>query len=207
MLGGRRAAIVTVVAIIVAVLAYIAYYELTHGSLITGTRPLIPKTLRTLIEGVNASILVKSSFSNFSTIPREYTCDGKDISIPLTISGIPLSASCLALIMYDPDAPKGTFYHWIVYNITVKEPYVDLPPGMLKSPRIRGMVQGINSFGFVGYGGPCPPKGSKHRYVILVIALRKCPEVSLPLTVNKFVKACREGGVLAYGVLVGIYGR
>jgi len=198
---------VIAIAIILAISIVIGIYEVSIHRIARYSRPLIPEAIEELIEGVPQSISIKSSFSNFSRIPMKYTCDGSDISLPLTISGIPFKASCIAILMYDPDAPKGVFYHWLVYNVSATGKVVHIPQALPKTPVLQGVVQGVNSFGYVGYGGPCPPKGSTHRYVILVLALRYCPHVSQPLTIGKLLQACKKGKVLAYGILVGLYGR
>jgi Raf kinase inhibitor-like YbhB/YbcL family protein len=107
--------------------------------------------------------LTSPDFENGGMIPREMTCDGKDLSPELLIDGVPERAKSLALIMDDPDAPSGTFVHWVVWNI---------PPGTNriehgKEPEGR---QGTTGFGGRGYGGPCPPSGT-HRYNFKLYAL------------------------------------
>ena len=101
-------------------------------------------------------------FANGGAIPAKFTCQGKNVSPALEISGVPARTESLVLIVDDPDAPSGTFTHWIVWNI---------PPGTAKtsSGSVPG-VQGFNDFGKPGYGGPCPPSGT-HRYFFRLMAL------------------------------------
>jgi hypothetical protein len=115
--------------------------------------------------------LSSPAFRNGEEIPRKYTCDGADASPPLNWSGIPSSSVSLLLIMDDPDAPMGTFTHWILFNIPPGRP--GLPEGVPKSPSVEGIgVHGTNDFGRVGYGGPCPPRGhGVHRYFFRLYAL------------------------------------
>lgn len=103
------------------------------------------------------------AFENNGVIPSEYTCDGSDISPPLTISEVPRQAKSLAIIMDDPDAPMGTFTHWVVWNI---------PPQKTQFAKGEKMSfpHGTTSFGSRYYGGPCPPGGT-HRYFFKIYAL------------------------------------
>lgn len=102
--------------------------------------------------------------------PRKYTCEGENVSPPLQWSGAPECRS-FALIVEDPDAPGGTFVHWVLYNIPAK---VDrLPQALPKTPQLEGFgTQGVNDFGNTGYDGPCPPRGhGDHRYYFRLYAL------------------------------------
>lgn len=112
-------------------------------------------------------MLVSSTFKNEEIIPTQYTCEGRDVSPPLKwerISG----AITYAIIMEDPDAPGGTFIHWVIYNLKTNE----LPEGIEKKERTQYGLQGVNDFGKTGYNGPCPPKGhGYHRYYYNVYAL------------------------------------
>jgi Raf kinase inhibitor-like YbhB/YbcL family protein len=106
--------------------------------------------------------LTSPAFVAGTAIPRTYTCDGRDLPPPLRWSGIPPSARELVLVMRDPDAPGGNFVHWAVAGI---------PPTASGLPA-KGVVEGRNSFGTVGYRGPCPPAGDKaHHYVLTLSAL------------------------------------
>src|SRR3954462_11393285 len=106
-------------------------------------------------------IITSSAFNNEGDIPSKYTCDGEEINPPLHAAEIPNEAVTLALIVEDPDAPKGTFDHWVVWNIR--------PEPTIRENSIPG-ISGNNSAGKTGYHGPCPPSGS-HRYYFHVFAL------------------------------------
>ena len=127
-------------------------------------------------------------------IPKKYTCEGEDINPPLEIKGIPEKTKTLAIIVEDPDAPNGTFDHWLVWNIAPNEPIAE--------NHIPG-ISGRNSFGKTGYGGPCPPSGS-HRYYFKVYAL----DIKLDLLAGSDKKALQEAmqnHVLASGELMAHY--
>ncbi len=166
-------------------------------------KPPTPLSPEALVKGVKARFVLRSpAFANGTSIPRKYTCDGADISPPLEWGDVPEGAVSLVLIVYDPDAPRGIFYHWILYNIppTLK----GLPEGVPKDPETEFGLQGKNDFGYIGYGGPCPPPGRRHRYVFLLLALDKKLELPPEATVTKVMEACR-GHVIAYACLVGVY--
>ena len=106
-------------------------------------------------------IISSSAFDNGGYIPAKYTCEGENINPPLDISGAPEKTETFALIVEDPDAPRGIFDHWIVWNIQ--------PGKMIAENTVPG-IQGKNSFGSAQYGGPCPPAGT-HRYYFKLYAL------------------------------------
>ncbi|MFW5838012.1 MAG: YbhB/YbcL family Raf kinase inhibitor-like protein [Desulfovibrionaceae bacterium] len=115
--------------------------------------------------------LTSPAFDHAQPIPEKYSCDGQDISPPLTISGVPDQTEALALLVDDPDAPVGDWVHWIVINLPPEAK--KLPEGLPADPTLQsGAVQGRNSFGKLGYGGPCPPGGT-HRYFFKLYALDK----------------------------------
>ena len=138
-------------------------------------------------------------------IPPKYTCDGEDVSPPLVISNVPSEAVSLVIVMYDPDAPGGTFYHWIMYNIDAGN--ITLPENIPPEPITQYGLQGINDFNKIGYGGACPPPGlGTHRYYILVLALDT--KLDLPPGAGKEdVLNALKDHVIAYGYYMGIYGR
>lgn len=110
------------------------------------------------------------AFQEGNSIPVVHSCDGDDISPPLSWEDVPKGAVSLALIMDDPDAPNGTFTHWILYNIpTSTEKLEKIVP--IQKKLDNGMMQGQNDFGKIGYGGPCPPQGEEHRYYFRLLAL------------------------------------
>ena len=141
---------------------------------------------------------VKSpAFESGKPIPKKYSCDGKDINPPLTIEGTPKDAKTLVLAVDDPDAPSGTFDHWIVWNIPAQT-------GKIAENSVPGK-EGVNSARQNSYMGPCPPSGT-HRYFFKVYALDT--ELSLGLaSKKKDVEKAMQGHILAKGELMGVYSR
>ncbi|MFL5821994.1 MAG: YbhB/YbcL family Raf kinase inhibitor-like protein [Solirubrobacteraceae bacterium] len=112
-------------------------------------------------------IVSSPAFVHGTRIPRRFTCDGADISLPVRWSGVPSHTTQLTLVMRDPDAPGGNFIHWQLNRIPASS--LGLPAGHLPA----GVVQGRNGFGSIGYRGPCPPRGGPpHHYAITITALR-----------------------------------
>jgi hypothetical protein len=151
--------------------------------------------------------LTSSSFQQGEMIPGQYTCKGKNISPSLSWSGIPEGAKSLALILEDPDAPKGTLTHWIVYNIDPG--MAGLPENLPKNSQengANGLMQGQNDFKKTGYSGPCPPKGSApHHYYFKLFALDTA--LNLPPAAGKTdVRNALQAHILAEGDLMGLYG-
>jgi Raf kinase inhibitor-like YbhB/YbcL family protein len=156
-------------------------------------------------KGGNMPIQIQSpAFKNNQTIPAQHTCDGPDLSPPLTWKHIPEKAQSIVLIGDDPDAPAGTWVHWVCYDLPPA--MKSLPEGVPKSDLLPdGGKQGITDFGSIGYGGPCPPSGV-HRYFFKIYAL-DC-ELGLPAGKSKKdVEHAMKGHVLAQGQLVGIYSK
>jgi len=148
--------------------------------------------------------LRSASFSDGRSIPRQYTCDGANLSPHLQWQSAPAGTKSLAIAMDDPDA-RTDFTHWLVYNI---------PPGVRElaegaSPKgmmPRGSTEGRNDFGRSEYGGPCPPRGSAHHYSFKVCAL----DIRLDLpagATRKQLDAAMSGHIVAQGQIVGIYQR
>jgi len=149
-------------------------------------------------------VVSSEAFKDGETIPPEYTCDGKNVSPALLWEGIPAGAKSIALIMDDPDAPGGMFVHWVLYNIPASAR--KLPEGMAKNETLGdGSRQGMTDFGRVGYGGPCPPKGT-HRYYFKVYALDTMLNMQ-PGASKKQLENAMKGHILAQGELMGRYGR
>jgi Raf kinase inhibitor-like YbhB/YbcL family protein len=149
--------------------------------------------------------LVSTAFALGESIPALHTCTGKNISPALKWSGVPEGAKSLALIADDPDAPVGTWVHWVLYDLppATKELPEDLP----KSQYIPGGgAQGLNDFKHLGYGGPCPPPGKPHRYFFKLYALDTMLELK-PGATKKAVEKAMETHVLAQGELMGTYKR
>ena len=149
--------------------------------------------------------LTSSAFSEGAPIPAKYTCDGQDISPPLKWSNIPPGTKSFALVCDDPDAPVGIWVHWLLYGLpgSATELQEGLPPS---ETLINGAKQGLNDFRRVGYGGPCPPGGSPHRYFFKLYALNA--ELNLPpKATKKDLLRVMEGHILAEGHLMGTYKR
>jgi Raf kinase inhibitor-like YbhB/YbcL family protein len=114
--------------------------------------------------------ITSSAFAEGQPMPKKYTCDDQDVSPPLKWSGAPKNTASFALIVDDPDAPVGTWVHWVFYDMPPS--VTELTENVPKSPRLpNGAHQGINDFRRVGYGGPCPPPGKAHRYCFTIYAL------------------------------------
>jgi len=144
------------------------------------------------------------AFREGEMIPRKHTCDGPDTSPALSWAGVPEGAKSIALICDDPDAPMGTWVHWVAYNIPPQRG--GLPEGVRPSETLEGGgSQGVNDFRKFGYGGPCPPGGT-HRYFFKVYALDAALCLSGRVTKAQLLKAM-EGHVLAEGQLMGKYKR
>jgi Raf kinase inhibitor-like YbhB/YbcL family protein len=154
----------------------------------------------------SAKLTVSSSaFEQSQPIPVKHTCQGDDVSPPLKWDGAPANTKSFALICDDPDAPGGTWVHWVIYN---------LPPGAsslaentAKSETLpNGAAQGRNSFQNIGYGGPCPPGGKAHRYFFKVYALDTVLALEGHPDKEKLL-AAMKGHILAQGQLMGTYQR
>jgi len=143
--------------------------------------------------------LSSPAFENNQTIPSKYTCDGEDVSPALEISEAPEGAKSLVLIMDDPDAPMGTWDHWIVWNIA---PSISSIEG---NSMPEGAVQGTNSYGKQPYGGPCPSSGA-HHYHFKLYALDTKLELN-PSSIKKDVEKAMEGHILDQAELIGLYQR
>ncbi|MGC9119149.1 MAG: YbhB/YbcL family Raf kinase inhibitor-like protein [Thermoproteus sp.] len=144
------------------------------------------------------------AFSNGSTIPTQYTCDGADISPPLAWRGVPAGARSLLIAMVDLDAPGGEFVHWVLYNASPN--LTGLPQGVPPKGTTQYGLQAVNDFGRVGYGGPCPPPGKPHRYVIYVYALNSTLAMPPGAPARQVLQAAGPY-VIGVGYTVGLYGR
>ena len=148
--------------------------------------------------------ITSTAFTEGSMIPRDYTCDGEDISPTLTWSGVPDGTKSLALICDDPDAPMGTWVHWVLFNIPAH--IMELPDKTLPEKIIQnGAKHGMNDFRKFGYGGPCPPGGT-HRYYFKLYALDTEINLEAGITKAQLLKSM-EGHILAEGQLMGRYSR
>jgi Raf kinase inhibitor-like YbhB/YbcL family protein len=155
--------------------------------------------------GAMALKISSSAFTEGQMIPARNTCDGEDISPPLKWDSVPEGTKRLALICDDPDAPVGTWVHWVLYNLpsSVTELSEKVPTDEAIP---NGARQGLNDFGRIGYGGPCPPRGSTHRYFFRLYALNT--ELTLkPRATKKDLTEAMKGHILGEGQLMGIYRR
>ncbi len=145
-------------------------------------------------------------FQNGNPIPPKYTCEGSDISPAIEWGDLPEGTQSLVLIMDDPDAPVGTFTHWIIYDIPAS--MKSLPENVPLTPEWNACKQGRNDFRQVGYGGPCPPRGhGKHRYFFKLYAL-DIETLGLPASASRHdVESKMKGHVLAQAQYSGTYER
>ena len=149
--------------------------------------------------------LTSTAFADGATIPAKYTCDGADLSPPLAWTGAPDATRTFALIADDPDAPAGTWVHWVLFNLSgaVRA----LPETVPRAESVlAGARQGRNDFKRIGYGGPCPPPGKPHRYHFKLYALDGPLALDAGVTKTEVERAMR-GHILAQAQLMGTYGR
>src|SRR5881392_4463329 len=187
--------------------------EVGRGRSVTATssRPVNPgcssrPRVWLLCSGMTFSIS-SPAFKEGAIIPGKYTCDGADVSPPLGWSGAPPGTAALALTADDPDAPAGTWVHWVLYNLpgTVSH----LPENVPKTetlPDLGGALQGRTDFRRPGYGGPCPPPGPAHRYFFKLYALDAPLKLQAGAT-KRDVEAAMQGRVLGTAQLMGTYAR
>ena len=157
------------------------------------------------LAGKETMQLTSPAFAEGQSIPREHTCDGADVSPALHWRDVPSPTRSFALICDDPDAPAGTWVHWVLY---------DLPPGTSALPEgvattqyvVGNAKQGISDFHRLGYGGPCPPPGKPHRYFFKLYALDKMLDLK-PGAAKSDVESAMEGHILAEGKLMGTFQR
>jgi Raf kinase inhibitor-like YbhB/YbcL family protein len=149
--------------------------------------------------------LTSTAFQEGQTIPRQCTGDGHNVSPPLQWLDPPANTRSFALICEDPDAPRGTFTHWILFNLPAEARELDeaIPPDTTLA---NGATQGTNDFRKQGYGGPAPPPGKPHRYFFKLFALDTQLELQ-PSANRSQVLEAMKGHVLAEGQLMGKYGR
>jgi Raf kinase inhibitor-like YbhB/YbcL family protein len=151
-----------------------------------------------------ALVITSPAFAEGEAIPNRHSCDGPDVSPDLAWSGVPDGAASLALICDDPDAPMGTWVHWVLFNIPAG---ADGLPAEIPSDAAleNGARHGTNDFRRLGYGGPCPPGGT-HRYFFKLYALDTMLELDSGITKAQLLDAM-EGHILAEGQLMGTYSR
>lgn len=144
-----------------------------------------------------------TAFGNGKDIPVKHTCDGDNISPQLYWDETPKDAVTLALIVEDPDAPGGTFTHWMMYNVSPNSK--GLEPGIPQQKNLKdGTVQCENDFNDYGYGGPCPPKGEEHRYYFRLFALSKKLPPESAYSREEFYEAIKDK-IIAQAEYMGLY--
>jgi Raf kinase inhibitor-like YbhB/YbcL family protein len=148
--------------------------------------------------------ITSTAFTEGSMIPKRYTCDAEDVSPDLAWTGVPEGAQSLAFICDDPDAPMGTWVHWVLFNLPpdISELHAEIPPEKILKNNAR---HGKNDFGKSGYGGPCPPSGT-HRYFFKLYALDTIIDLESGITKAQLLEAM-EGHILDEGQLMGRYKR
>lgn len=177
-----------VIGVVVAVLLYV-FLELPRAT----PSATIEEKSETVMQ------LTSSVFPAHQPIPVPYTCDGADVSPPLSLAGVPEGARSIALIVDDPDAPRGDWVHWTVWNISPDTR--EIPENTVPADT----TEGVTDFGKPGYGGPCPPSGT-HRYQFKAYALDTM--LDLPSSARKAnLERAMAGHILAQTVLVGTYRR
>lgn len=150
-------------------------------------------------------VLTSQAFEHEDTIPVTYTCDDEDFSPPLTWSEVPEGTESFALICEDPDAPHGTWSHWVLYNIPGDRD--SLPSNLMAGPKLPwGGKHGVNDFGNMEYGGPCPPPGKPHRYFFRLYALDQPLDLE-PGASRQEVLDAMAGHMLGQAELMGRYKR
>jgi Raf kinase inhibitor-like YbhB/YbcL family protein len=149
--------------------------------------------------------LTSPAFSHGAAIPPLHTCESDDVSPALAWSGVPVERRSLALVCDDPDAPRGTWVHWVIYNLPGE--VVELAQGVPPVPELpSGARQGRNDSGEIGYSGPCPPPGKPHRYYFRLYALDIMLTLPHGVTRAELERAMADH-VLAQGTLMGTYQR
>lgn len=150
-------------------------------------------------------VVTSAAFAMSAAIPAKYTCMGEDISPPLAWSEPPPGTQSIAVLCDDPDAPVGDWVHWVLFNLPPETR--SLPEGVPPKPKLPdGSVQGLNDFGRIGYGGPCPPPGKPHRYFFKVYALDTRLDLP-PRATKKDLLRAMQGHILAQGHLIGTFRR
>lgn len=149
--------------------------------------------------------LESAAFKAGGKVPRQFTCDGNDISPALSWHGAPAGTESFALVCDDPDAPVGTWVHWVIYGIPATA--TALPEGVAPTPTLPDRSrQGTNSWKRIGYGGPCPPLGKAHRYIFKLYALSEMLTLG-PGASKQELQGAMGGLILGTAELTGLYAR
>ena len=176
-----------IVLVIVVLFGFLSYYSIQKT----------PQIGNNLAYAISPMTLTSSAFRDNEVIPRKYTCEAAGARVPLTIGDVPYDTKSLALVVDDPDAPSGTFTHWTVWNIsptTTEITEKGLP---------AGAVEGMTSFGKIGWGAPCPPLGT-HRYYFKLYALNSLLNLPATTTLQALTSEI-QSSLLAQVTLRGSY--
>lgn len=185
--------------LIVIILLLIVVIVFTKNSNYNTQRNTKSQQEKIIQQQISTMKIISSAFQHNTKIPSKYTCDGGNINPPLTFSETPQSAKSLILIVDDPDAPMGTWVHWVVYNIDPKIQNV------AEHTVPRNGKEGMTSFGKPGYGGPCPPSGT-HRYFFKLYALDTLFD-NLENPDKKAIEEKMQGHIIDHAELIGLYSR
>lgn len=189
----RRVIIIPVIILLIVILLLVTPYLFIREDLLDSSIQGIPKNIN----------IYSLSFPSNGKIPDKYTCNGLDVSPSLKWGNFTSNVKSFVIIVYDPDAPKKNFIHWIIYNIPAN--ITELPEGIAKTEKTPFGYQGINDFGRIGWNGPCPPSGASHRYVFRIYALDTILNLPPGVSLNDLLTGMR-GHVLSYGEVIGVYG-
>ena len=154
---------------------------------------------------VGSMVVAAVDFVSGAAIPQKYSCEGENISPQLTWDILPTGAKSLALVCEDPDAPRGKFIHWVIYNIPPTEKGLGMNVTNATSFP-NGTMQGLNGAGKVGYTGPCPPPGKPHRYFFHLFALNTVLDYAANMDHDKLLTAM-QGHIIAEAETMGTYER
>jgi len=186
------------VVIVFVVLAAIVLILVSYPYMVSVQRLEVTRTVRVFK-------LSSTAFSDGGRMPERYTCMGLDVSPPLRWEGYPLETRSFTLIVEDIDAPGGVFTHWIIYNIPANVSMLEEEVEKV-SVLPSGVMQGLNDFGRIGYGGPCPPAGKPHRYIFKIFALDAVLDIKPAASRNEVLKAL-ENHIIGKAELTGIFSR
>jgi Raf kinase inhibitor-like YbhB/YbcL family protein len=156
--------------------------------------------------GSDTTFTLKSpAFVKGQTIPVQYTCDGKNVSPEISWNNVPDGTKSFALIIDDPDAGRTPWVHWVIFNIPASQH--GLKEGIPNKKALEnGVLQGVNDFKKIGFGGPCPPKGPAHQYVMKLYALNSKLDLKAGATKDQVIKAMK-GHIIEKAVLKAKYKR
>ncbi len=183
------------------------YYIIMLAAVVSGCEsndPVIYTNIETEggVHDMSKLVVMSAAFEDGGTIPKKYTCEGADISPAISWNNVPEGTKTFALICDDPDAPMGTWVHWVVFNIPA---HVTTLPEAADVENEFNAVIGTNSWGKQTYGGPCPPSGN-HRYYFKVYALDRTLELDERATKEDLLNAMKEA-ILTEGQIMGHYER